>query len=317
MKMRNFIPAMLAVALMALTACNNDIEGTGSTKQLINFSVSTVQMDETTRASYITSFGDNDQFGAISFWTDDADNVYSRINKETVAKDASTSVWRTQRQHYWPAYKKSMSIYAYYPTTLGTSIVNNEFSYTVPTSLDSQEDIMASTVTYGQGQFATTIPLQFTHLLSGVYFTVGTGNKAGTIKSITIKNAKNTNTYSFASADWGASPTGNVDYTKAVNYVSDGNDANTAIIASTNPIMLMPQELGDDFSIDIVFTDTEGDHNLSVKPQINVVNSKSHLVKGQLVNFKIAVTTLYTIQLTASVTDWGDGGVTSGSLGEI
>jgi hypothetical protein len=176
---------------------------------------------------------------------------------------------------------------------------------------------MASTVTYGQGQFATTIPLQFTHLLSGVYFTVGTGNKAGTIKSITIKNAKNTNTYSFASADWGASPTGNVDYTKAVNYVSDGNDANTAIIASTNPIMLMPQELGDDFSIDIVFTDTEGDHNLSVKPQINVVNSKSHLVKGQLVNFKIAVTTLYTIQLTASVTDWGDGGVTSGSLGEI
>lgn len=312
MKIKNYIPAMLAVALVSLTACSNDTEGIGSTE--LKFSVS---IDESTRASYITSFGDNDQFGAISFWTDAADNVNSLINKEVVEKDATSGIWRTQRQHYWPAYKKSMSIYAYYPVSLGTSIVNNEFSYTVPTALDSQEDIMASTVTYGQGQFATTIPLQFTHLLSGVYFTVGTGNKAGTIKSITIKNAKNTNTYSFANADWGTTPTGNVDYTKAVNYVSDGNDANTAIIASTNPIMLMPQEIGDDFSIDIVFTDTEGDHNLSVKPELNVTDDKSYFVKGQLVNFKIAVTSLYTIQLTASVTDWGDGGVTSGSLGEI
>ena len=303
---------MLAVALVSLTACSNDTEGIGSTE--LKFSVS---IDESTRASYITSFGDNDQFGAISFWTDAADNVNSLINKEVVEKDATSGIWRTQRQHYWPAYKKSMSIYAYYPVSLGTSIVNNEFSYTVPTALDSQEDIMASTVTYGQGQFATTIPLQFTHLLSGVYFTVGTGNKAGTIKSITIKNAKNTNTYSFASADWGASPTGNVDYTKAVNYVSDGNDANTAIIPSTDPIMIMPQEISSDLSIDIVFNDSEGDHNLSVKPELNVTDDKSYFVKGQLVNFKIAVTTLYTIQLTASVTDWGDGGVTSGSLGEI
>lgn len=314
MKIRYYIQTLIAVAALMNTSCANENEYTENTSNKpIEFSVNK-NIAPISRASIKTTWGDADQFNIISMVkTDDVWSIL--INKESVSKNSDGN-WITAKQHYWPNQKQQLDFYGYYPSAtlenLITSVIPTQattFNYTVSNEESNQVDILGAHVTYGNSQFATTIPLEFQHLQTAIYVKMADGSKVGTIKSISITNANSVGTFDYATMGWSNQNTP-LTYSRTLNYASSGTDGGTYLVPATNPLLLLPQTLSDDSRINIVFTDTEGDHTMSYAPTA----LQKTLVGGYALELSISVTSLYTIELTSKVINWLDGGLTNGEL---
>lgn len=296
-----FLTAMgCAVALGVLTACSaGDGSGDVAEESVVGFAPNVTA----TRASLTTSIGSSNTFNAIAYYNTNT----TLINDETVSK--SSGYWRTSTQHFWPVGVSTLkAVYAYMPVSVsGRTITKTAgsapvFSYTVPTSPDSQVDLLTAVTTNVAKANGTSIPLTFGHILSGIWFSVGSNSKSGTIKSITITGVKNVGSYTFGSTAW-TNTSGSVSITKTVNYTSDGTSG-APILAKTNPILVIPQTLPSTSKISIVFNDGS-DHTITATP------STLEIGYGKLVEYKLSVTSLYNLTVSASLTNWGSGGTTS------
>ncbi|WP_081784381.1 fimbrillin family protein [Segatella paludivivens] len=209
------VSLLLLIIIYTFCSCANELNvfEENNNKQ-INFSVSvpewkntdSLATTKTSRSTPITdtSFGADKSFNLIADQNDGAGSYSTLINSQAVSY--TNNIWKTSKDYYWSGIaNKTISFYAYYPTSISTSITHTvgsapTLSYTVPNDVSNQFDIITATGTNVSGKTNTSTPLTFNHIFAAVKFAVGTnGLPSGTIKSITINGIKNSGTYTFGS----------------------------------------------------------------------------------------------------------------------
>ena len=175
------------------------------------------------------------------------------------------TVWATDDNYYWPE-SASVNFYAVYPASLSFDTSTRKVSYTVPTSVSQQEDVLYETVTAsktsttvtGNAVKANAVPLTFHHALAQIAFKgkISDGNKDWRVD---VTNIALCNVYSTATLDLTASVKTWTDLSTPASfecgirsdaptlafYEDDGTTeaAATTLTATDGALLLLPQTL--------------------------------------------------------------------------
>ena len=172
-------------------------------------------------------------------------NWSTEVNNENVSYSTANKIWQTSATHYWPESGSTVIFYAYYPTSISSSIAHTAgsapvFSYTVPDNATDQIDILASAKTSVTGNSYNQIPVDFKHIFAAVNFQVGTsGMPSGTITGVTLNNIQYKGTYSLDDT-WTQNTTDKKSFSQTVSVPTS---TGTAITSDTTTFMMMPQTL--------------------------------------------------------------------------
>ena len=240
------------IIILSLTGCaeNSSILDYGGNRQL-EFSVSTHDWNNSSnskkdsRATPISgaSFDTSKSFNMIADQNDGSGNYSTLIDKESVSY--SNNIWKTTKDYYWSGNSsKAINFYAYYPTSISSSISHTAgsaptLSYTVPDNVANQPDIIVASKENVAGNTTTSTSLTFKHIFAAVQFSVGSsGLPSGTISSITISDIKNSGIYTFGRG-WtlnSGTTTFKVSPSAAINGTSG-----ESITSGTYTLMMIPQ----------------------------------------------------------------------------
>ena len=195
---------------------------------------------------------------------------------------------------YWPAGK--LIFYAYYPAatasnglTLGSNA--SEITYTVPTTIANQPDLMTATAT--NKQFSTTVtnsdnvPLTFNHALCAIKFQTGTDIAGGTINSITFSNIYKDGKYSLVNNEWDftGKSAGNLSYTGLNIATTSGTSGTNILTSSSNLLMMIPQSFSNaNQKITISFTEANG-----VSHTLTCTLNSSSWGRGQCITYTVTM----------------------------
>jgi hypothetical protein len=266
---KGFFPLLifsLIILFFASCAENSSILDNGQSLQL-EFSVKTCNWSSSnssysdykpiSRATPISgnTFDASNSFNVIA--DENKGNSWStEINNETASYSTASNIWQTSATHYWPGANSTVNFYAYYPTSISSSISHTAgsspvFSYTVPDNTMDQTDILTSSKTGVAGDSYDQTPIDFKHILAAVNFQVGTnGMPSGTITGVTLNNIQYKGTYSL-NGTWTPNTTDKKSFSQ---IVTASTNAGTTITSGTTTFMMMPQTLGSDANITITYS---------------------------------------------------------------
>ena len=168
------------------------------------------------------------------------------------------SSWTTS--YYWPGAGRNIRFFAYAPyggqgivlsdkTSAGTPSI----TYTVPTAVADQQDLLVAATSGMAGNTAAAAPLSFAHALTAVRFTTGDDMMSGRITKITLKGVYGSGSHTMGSDSWnGYGAT--TDFSQTLAATVDGSaDQEITPVAAT--FMMLPQTLPSGASIEVVYTD--------------------------------------------------------------
>ena len=230
------------------------------------------------------------------------------------------AAWSTEGTYYWPftctekgGNTETLSFYGVYPTNLPFNTTDKTVSYTVANAIADQKDLLAADTL--NMAYATTVDLQFSHILTNVQFQMmvdGTiaNAKRYTVTNLTIgSNLKNAGTYNFT--NW-TSQSGSAAY--QINVTTETPNVTADNTAFGDPMLLMPQatnsvKLSVTYKAEVenglagsgLWVETyEGTKEITIN-----VDWKA----GQKVVYQITLPTdAQPIQYRTSVEDWNNGG---------
>ncbi len=255
---KGLVPLLISsLIILFLTSCieDNNILDNGGNRQL-EFSVMThgwnnsnsspFNCEKNSRATPISgaSFDTSNSFNVIAD-VNKGGNWSTEVDNEAVSYSSTNNIWQTSATHYWPGSSSIVNFYAYYPTSISSSITHNAgsapvLSYTVPDNAADQIDILTSSKISVDGDSYNQTPVDFKHIFAAVQFRVGSsGMINGTITKISLNGIQNTGSYSFTSG-WTPQTSSTTTYTKDV---SAAGDAGTEIVSGNDPFLVMPQTL--------------------------------------------------------------------------
>ena len=185
---------------------------------------------------------------------------------------------------YWPT-TGSLDFLALYPKTLTASQVNptawNVFSYTAPTAIDDQVDLMAA-MAENKTSTGGDVALAFSHLLSQISIQAKAAtNLEVTIKSVELHNVKTTGTFNGTALSAGSEINNYaIDFTEQA-LAADGTVAD---LTDDNVLLLVPQttaawpaEAGS--AVSIAYNDGEsGSKGSYIKVELKVKNGDSFVL---------------------------------------
>ena len=223
---------------------------------------------ETTRGQAVSNstFYDSFQlyyyeYDATSSWTAEKSSMSPT---GSITMEASKG-WLTDK--FWPGPSKKVAFFGYAPIdasiTPSFTSGSRQITYTVPSDVASQKDILVSRKAATQdmdGDYNKVINMTFQHALTAVQFKIGSRMAPGTIKKIEVKNVHNSGTYDFDSGTWNAQ-SGEVTYTLTPNYDIGANrnvifTGNLGAGSDKNDLLiLMPQTLPNNAEIDVTIND--------------------------------------------------------------
>ncbi|WP_207153454.1 glycine-rich protein [Prevotella herbatica] len=258
------VSLLLLIIISSFSSCANEMNVFEDNKQ-INFSVSVPEWKSTdssttmksSRAMPIagTSLSTSNTFNLIADQNDGAGNYSTLINSQTVT--CTNNLWKTSNNYYWSGIAtKTINFYAYYPTTISTSITHTVgsapiLSYTVSDNVSNQIDIMTAAGTNVSGNTNSATPLTFNHIFAAVQFNIGSsGMPNGTITGIALNNILYKGTYNF-NGTWTQDATVKKSFSQTV---SSSTSAGTAITSGTTTFMMIPQTLASDASITVTYS---------------------------------------------------------------
>lgn len=211
------------------------------------------------RGTPITGTGDLNGFGVCAFYykTADASPVTFFTNEDAVKNGAT---WTTTTPYYWPTVSGStltframagMDAQGVTAAPSASAPGELEIAYTVPSQASAQSDLMLATTgrlnTPGQP-----VQLQFKHLCAAVKFVFGSEMQPGTLKSISLSGIKDRGRFT---TEWNEI-TGDATFTINVDKAtSESETAGGAITTDNNTLMMLPQQLGDNATLTVVFQD--------------------------------------------------------------
>lgn len=251
-----------------------------------------------TRAAMQTTM--YDKFNVVAAYKEDG-NIGSQFFMNEIATNNGTN-WVPQRIYYWPGSNRQLRFLAWAPTDATFQAVPNSptattLQYTTPAEAKDQRDIVAAATDFidSPAKEGNCIPvgLQFKHLCTAVKIKTGAQMTAGTIKSVTITNVKNSGSYDMVSSTWSLND-GTANYTVTPNKATTGTTPNgTDLNAGESTLMLLPQTLGADSELKVEFHDNISGRDRILSASLN----GAEWPMGKTVTYRLSITPEYELNI--------------------
>lgn len=253
-----------------------------------------------TRAAMQTSM--YDKFKVVAAVKENG-NVGTQYYMDDVATKTGTN-WVPSKVYYWPGSNRQLRFLAWAPTDAAfQSVPNNpnatKLQYTTPTEAKNQRDLVAAATDFMESPAndgtCTPVSLNFKHLCTAVIIKTGEQMTAGTIQSVTLKGVKYSGTYDMVKSEWTLNNS-TADFTispnqKTTSTTPDGTDLN----AEDATFMLLPQTLGADSKLEVIFHDDISGNDLTLSASL----SGAKWPMGKTVTYRLSITPEYELKFTS------------------
>lgn len=256
-----------------------------------------------TRASMQTTM--YDQFSVVAQLKNSDGNIAPRYYMNEVATKQGV-VWQPSSSiYYWPD-NGSLRFLAWAPLDAeldespvkpSEDVNKTTIKYTVPVDLSKQRDLVAAATGYNAspaGGVCAPVSLQFKHLCTAVVVKTGATMAPGTIKSVTIKNVRNSGTYDMLSSAWTLTDA-TANYTVSPDMATSSTTAEgTKLNADDATFMLLPQTLGADSKLEVMFHDNISGRDRLLTASLN----GAEWPMGKTVTYRLSITPEYELEFT-------------------
>lgn len=257
-----------------------------------------------TRASMQTTM--YDQFNVVAQLKKSDGNIAPRYYMNEVATKQG-DVWQPSSSiYYWPD-NGSLRFLAWAPLDAeldespvkpSEDVNKTTIKYTVPAELSKQRDLVAAATGYNaspEGGVCAPVSLQFKHLCTAVVVKTGATMAPGTIKSVTVTNVRNSGTYDMLSSAWTLDDA-TTSYTVSPNMATSGSTAEgTKLNADDATFMLLPQTLGADSKLEVMFHDNISGRDRLLTASLN----GAEWPMGKTVTYRLSITPEYELEFTS------------------
>lgn len=227
--------------------------------------------------------------------------VGSQYYMDDVATKTGTN-WVPSKVYYWPGSNRQLRFLAWAPTDAAfQSVPNNPnattLQYTTPAEAKNQRDIVAAATGFisnpSNDATCTPVGLQFKHLCTAVIIKTGKTMTAGTIKSVSLKGVKNSGTYDMVSSVWTLNSS-TADFTISPNQATTSTTPNgTNLNAGESTFMLLPQTLGADSKLEVIFHDNISGRDRILSASLN----GAEWPMGKTVTYRLSITPEYELNI--------------------
>ena len=257
-----------------------------------------------TRASMQTTM--YDQFNVVAQLKKSDGNIAPRYYMNEVATKQGV-VWQpSSSTYYWPD-NGSLRFLAWAPIDAeldespvkpSEDVNKTTIKYTVPADLSKQRDLVAAATGYNAspaGGVCAPVSLQFKHLCTAVVVKTGATMVPGTIKSVTVTNVRNSGTYDMLSSAWTLNDA-TTSYTVSPNMATGSTTAEgTKLNADDATFMLLPQTLGADSKLEVMFHDNISGRDRLLTASLN----GAEWPMGKTVTYRLSITPEYELEFTS------------------
>lgn len=257
-----------------------------------------------TRASMQTTM--YDQFSVVAQLKNSDGNIAPRYYMNEVATKQGV-VWQPSSSiYYWPD-NGSLRFLAWAPLDAeldespvkpSEDVNKTTIKYTVPAELSKQRDLVAAATGYNAspaGGVCAPVSLQFKHLCTAVVVKTGATMAPGTIKSVTVTNVRNSGTYDMLRSAWTLNDA-TTSYTVSPNMATGSTTAEgTKLNADDATFMLLPQTLGADSKLEVLFHDNISGRDRLLTASLN----GAEWPMGKTVTYRLSITPEYELEFTS------------------
>ena len=257
-----------------------------------------------TRASMQTTM--YDQFNVVAQLKKSDGNIAPRYYMNEVATKQGV-VWQPSSSiYYWPD-NGSLRFLAWAPLDAeldespvkpSEAVNKTTIKYTVPAELSKQRDLVAAATGYNAspaGGVCAPVSLQFKHLCTAVVVKTGATMAPGTIKSVTVTNVRNSGTYDMLRSAWTLNDA-TTSYTVSPDMATSGSTAEgTKLNADDATFMLLPQTLGADSKLEVMFHDNISGRDRLLTASLN----GAEWPMGKTVTYRLSITPEYELEFTS------------------
>lgn len=257
-----------------------------------------------TRASMQTTM--YDQFNVVAQLKKSDGNIAPRYYMNEVATKQGV-VWQpSSSTYYWPD-NGSLRFLAWAPLDAeldespvkpSEDVNKTTIKYTVPAELSKQRDLVAAATGYNAspaGGVCAPVSLQFKHLCTAVVVKTGATMAPGTIKSVTVTNVRNSGTYDMINSVWTLNDA-TTSYTVSPNMATGSTTAEgTKLNADDATFMLLPQTLGADSKLEVMFHDNISGRDRLLTASLN----GAEWPMGKTVTYRLSITPEYELEFTS------------------
>lgn len=257
-----------------------------------------------TRASMQTTM--YDQFNVVAQLKKSDGNIAPRYYMNEVATKQGV-VWQPSSSiYYWPD-NGSLRFLAWAPLDAeldespvkpSEDVNKTTIKYTVPAELSKQRDLVAAATGYNAspvGGVCAPVSLQFKHLCTAVVVKTGATMAPGTIRSVTVTNVRNSGTYDMLRSAWTLNDA-TTNYTVSPNMATGSTTAEgTKLNADDATFMLLPQTLGADSKLEVMFHDNISGRDRLLTASLN----GAEWPMGKTVTYRLSITPEYELEFTS------------------
>lgn len=232
--------------------------------------------------------------------------VGTQYYMDDVATKTGTN-WVPSKVYYWPGSNRQLRFLAWAPTDASfQSVPNNPnattLQYTTPAEAKNQRDIVAAATGFisnpSNDATCTPVGLQFKHLCTAVIIKTGEQMTAGTIKSVSLKGVKNSGTYDMVNSVWTLNNS-TADFTISPNQATTSTTPNgTNLNAGESTFMLLPQTLGADSKLEVIFHDNISGRDRTLTASLN----GAEWPMGKTVTYRLSITPEYELKFVTEPT---------------
>ena len=260
-----------------------------------------------TRATMQKTMYDN--FNVVAQLKDTDGSLGSQLYmNETATK--SGDVWRPSAIYYWPDNRQlrfmawaptEAAVFEETPTSPGVDANKTTIKYTVPTNASKQRDIMAAATDNisnpATGATCSPVGLQFKHLCTAVIIKTGSDITDGSIKSVKITNVRKTGTYDMTTSAWTLAGE-TADYSISPDFATAGRPDGTKIHNDDAAFMMLPQTLGAESKLEVVFHDNISGNDRTLTASLN----GAVWPMGKTITYRLSITPEYDLQFVTEPT---------------
>lgn len=257
-----------------------------------------------TRASMQTTM--YDQFNVVAQLKKSDGNIAPRYYMNEVATKQGV-VWQPSSSiYYWPD-NGALRFLAWAPIDAeldespvkpSEDVNKTTIKYTVPAELSKQRDLVAAATGYNAspaGGVCAPVSLQFKHLCTAVVVKTGATMAPGTIKSVTVTNVRDSGTYDMLRSAWTLNDA-TTSYTVSPDMATSGSTAEgTKLNADDATFMLLPQTLGADSKLEVMFHDNISGRDRLLTASLN----GAEWPMGKTVTYRLSITPEYELEFTS------------------
>lgn len=273
-------------------------------RAVVSDGIGKVAAKHATRASMQTTM--YDQFNVVAQLKKSDGNIAPRYYMNEVATKQGV-VWQPSSSiYYWPdngslrflAWAPIDAEFDESPVKPSEDVNKTTIKYTVPAELSKQRDLVAAATGYNAspvGGVCAPVSLQFKHLCTAVVVKTGATMAPGTIKSVTVTNVRNSGTYDMLRSAWTLNDA-TTSYTVSPDMATGSTTAEgTKLNADDATFMLLPQTLGADSKLEVMFHDNISGRDRLLTASLN----GAEWPMGKTVTYRLSITPEYELEFTS------------------